>query len=106
MLPILICVDLPRWLTVLIEALCLMGGSPDKEVDSKAFSIAFFLSSPDGRRQETHLKRRGSYSKLLNWLIAQLPSSIEWEGVNFWASLYHHLQHSVDISEKVLLLAR
>lgn len=106
MLPILICVDLPRWLIVLIEALCLVCRSPNKEVDFKACSISFFLSSPDGRRQETHLKRRGSYSKLLNWLIAQLPSSIEWEEVNFWASLYRHLQYSGDISEKVLLLAR
>lgn len=51
------------------------------------------------------LKRRGSDSKLLTQLLAQLPSSTEWEEGTFCASLYHHPQHSVGVSEKVLLLA-
>lgn len=91
--------------TVFIEAVCLVSRSADKKADFKTYSIFFFLSSSDGRRQEIQLKRRGSDSKLLTQLLAQLPSSTEWEEGTFCASPYHHPQHSVGMSEKVLLLA-
>lgn len=43
------------------------------------FIYYLLISSLDSKRQASELERRGSYSKLLTQLTAQLPSFIKWE---------------------------
>lgn len=59
-----------------------------------------------GQKQETWGERRGSYSKWLLQLTAQLLSSTDWEEVTWHASLRHHSQHLLDSSEEVILTAK